>query len=274
MTGAYMIRHIDNVRTKHLVQSIVFFILALNAIALMYMLADSNGIFSRMASARIARMLDGQETRQAQEPTETSSNSAEAAPTLGTLPPTVADASSSNDSAHPSRALTMIPVMPISATGACVAVENFKSDIQVKSAKALLASSPLRDKSWLVSTPVPAMYLAGVQTDSAASSRKIAKNLAKMGLAPLSMSANFVGLAKADTASAASELAAISAAGLQGSKIVSRLISQATEKHSIVTLPQSRLETQFATSLTSRLPGVSLSAIPCPELATALLSIK
>lgn len=261
----------ESLRTKHLLLSTVFFILALNAIALIYILADSKGIFSRMASARIARMLDAQESRQDQEPQNPPSSVIATEPVRN---PSTLEPQALPRPTSASRALTMMASNAISATGACVAVENFKSDIQVKSAKALLSTSPLRDKSWIVSTPMPAMYLAGVQTETAAGARKIAKNLADMGLAPLSMSANFVGLAKADSATSATELAAVSAEGLTGAKIVARQISPATNRQAIVTLPQSRLETQFAASLPNRLPGVSLSAVPCPEAATALLAAK
>lgn len=264
-----MTSYTENMTTRRLLLSSVFFLLALNAIALIYMLVDSKGIFSRMASARIARMADAPEAREAQDQDPNQDQDRSPSPDPARSAPASEPAAS-----PPGPALTMAPATAIAATGACIAVDNFKSDLQAKSARALLASSPLRDKSWTVSTPVPATYLAGVQTDSAASARKISKTLSDMGLAPLSMSSNFVGLARADSATSASELAALSASGLPGSKIVTRQISPPSDRHALVILPQSRLETQFAASLTSRLPGVSLSAVPCPEAASALLAAK
>lgn len=253
-----------NVKLLHLVQSIVFFILALNAIGLLYLVTDSKNIFATLRAARISKMLDKVEARP--------EGPAEAAQTEPTPEP-IAAAGLDVGPSSPAKPLTMQPVAPISATGACLAIENFKSPIQAQSAKALLATSPLANKSWVVSTPFPASYLAGVSTANATEARQVAKALSDRGVEPLSVSAQFVGLAKSDTEAAALELAGV-AAGDGGLSLAVRVLATASERRSIVTLPQTRLEAQFASTLSARLPGVTLTPVPCPSIAAPYLGVR
>lgn len=253
----------DNFQLSHLVQFIVFFLLALNAFALLYLVLDSNRVFTSLASARIAGMAGSNDSSQP--------SIEDAAAEVPTLAPTL---TASSPSIINGKALTMLGLSPISTTGACQALENFKNPIQIQSAKALLSSGPLAQKSWMVSTPIPASFLAGIEVGNVNESRKISKALAERGVEPLSSSAQFVGLAKADTAASALELATVLAGGMDGVHVVARQVSAASERKSIVTLPQTRVEIQFATTLSSRLPGVSLVPVPCPAAAAPLLAVR
>lgn len=267
-----------NFKFMHLVQSMIFFILALNAVGLIYVVLDAKSVFAFLASARIARQIDSAEANAAREAERAAAESAEAAPALppAGAPPAapVAEGRPSEPTTNMGRALTMLPLAPLSATGACLALENFKSAIQAQSAKALLATSPLGQKSWAVSTPIPAVFLAGIRTPNAAESGKIAKALTERGVEPLSISAQFVGLARADTEAAAIELATVAGAALGESSIQARLVSGPSERRSIVALPQTRVEIQFASTLAARLPGVSLVPVPCPSAAAPFLGSK
>lgn len=161
----------------------------------------------------------------------------------------------------------------ISESGACIAIENFRSQIQASAAKALLSSGPLREKSWIVSTPVSAQYSAGVVASSATEARAIAKTFSQKGLPPLSVGPAFVVFAKSDAAESA--VAIVEASGAASNfKIIARLSAPAGERKSIVTLPQTKAEIQFARSLSARLPGASISAAPCPEAAEPFLDAR
>lgn len=256
----------DSFKFKHMISSIIFFIFLLNAIGLIYVMLDSKSIFSKMATARIARMLDRSEQSMTQAAsTDQNVESSENGPSVN------------NGSAEPAthqpatHALTMIPIPAVSLTGACLSIDGFKSDIQAQSAKALLASGPLREKSWVVSTPFPAQYIAGIDTDGLSSTRKIAQTLSTKGIEPLSMNAKFIVLAKSDSESAALELANVSVMGLDGLKPRATMVTAAGERKAIVTLPQTKVEVQFASTLANRLPGVSLSPVACPPPAAELL---
>lgn len=260
----------DSFKFKHMISSIIFFIFLLNAIGLIYVMLDSKSIFSKMATARIARMLDRSEqsmpqTDQNDQDVELIENSPLAKNSSSEL------ATSSQAATH---ALTMIPIPAVSLTGACLSIDGFKSDIQAQSAKALLASGPLREKSWVVSTPFPAQYMAGIDTDGLSSTRKIAQTLSTKGIEPLSMNAKFIVLAKSDSEAAALELANVSVMGLDGLTPRATMISPAGERKTIVTLPQTKVEVQFASTLSNRLPGVSLSPVACPPPAAELLYSK
>lgn len=257
---------------KQKIQAIFFFMLLLSAVGLVFIVTDSNRIFASVATAKISRMLDAVDESQDRAPKEASpaplafgaatATKIAAAALSGATATPLLDAMPKNDPA-----LTMLPVASISSTGACYSIENFKSDIQNQSAKALLASGPLREKSWAVSTPFAAQYAAGIETENAPSARRIAQALSARGVEPLSMSAKFVVLAKSDSEAAALELANASIAGLAGYSAKARLVANAGERRSLVFLAQTRSEIQFASSLTARLPGTSLSAVPCPQAA-------
>jgi hypothetical protein len=248
-----------------MVSSIIFFIFLLNAFGLIYVMLDSKSIFSKMATARIARILDRSEHSMIQSPIPFDSETGAHSPVAKTNP---GEAEAFQPAAA---ALTMIPIPAVSLTGACISIEGFKSDIQAQSAKALLASGPLRDKSWVVSTPFPAQYIAGIDTDGLASTRKISHTLAAKGIEPLSMNAKFIVLAKSDSEMAALELAYVSLMGLDGFKPRTTMVSAAGERKTIVTLPQTKVEVQFASTLANRLPGVLLAPVACPPPASALL---
>lgn len=269
----------------HLVQSMIFFILALNAVGLIYIVLDSKSVFASLASARIARMINSaealasgspvqaaDETLNREQPLPSKSIVLSAPPAQDVAP--LAVAGPGEPVANMGRALTMLPLAPLSATGACLALENFKSAIQAQSAKALLTTSPLGQKAWAVSTPVPAVFLAGIPAANAAESRKIAKALSERGVEPLSISSQFVGLAKADTEAAAVELATVASAALGEQVVQAKLVSRASERRTIVALPQTRVEIQFASTLAARLPGVSLTPVPCPASAAPFLGSK
>ena len=267
----------------HLVQALVFFILALNAVGLIYVVFDSKSVFASLASARISRIINSAEIASGSVDAAAGSLPEQAQPlplseTPRSAPPASGPPSavlSPNDSdANMGRALTMLPLAPISATGACLALDNFKSPIQVQSAKALLATSPLGQKSWTVSTPIPAVFLAGIPALNAAESRKIAKALSERGVEPLSVSSQFVGLAKAETEAAAVELATVASSALGEQGVQAKLVSRASERRTIVALPQTRVEVQFASTLAARLPGVNLTPVPCPASAAPFLGSK
>ena len=170
-------------------------------------------------------------------------------------------------------ALEMEDAPSISESGACIAIENFRSQVQASSAKALLSSGPLREKSWVVSTPVSAQHSAGVVAASASEARAIAKTFSQKGLPPLSIGPAFVVFAKADSPESAVALVEASGAA-SGFKITSRLSAPASERKSIVTLPQTKAEIQFARSLSARLPGATISAAPCPDAAEPFLDAR
>lgn len=166
--------------------------------------------------------------------------------------------------------LAMLAPRPISESGACISVDGFRSQAQAAAAKALFSDGPLRNKSWVVATPFPPEFSAGVAADNATHARSMAASFAKQGFSALSVGPGFVALAKADSPEAAIALVEESGAA-SGFAIISRLSSPGGERRAIVALPQTQKEIQFARSILGKLPGASISAAPCPEAAEPLL---
>lgn len=260
----------DNFKFKHMVQAVLVFILGLNAIALGYLLLASNSIFASMTAAKISAMLDHAEAVMSSSPTEAMPDS----PSQSTMASTdIANKAmgpvqpATDDIVAPSPVLTMLAVEPISTTGACFAIEGLKTDLQTQSAKALIATSPLRSKAWTVDVPYPAVYAGGVEAENLAQARKISQNLAAKGIEPLSMSAKFISISQSDSEASARALAKTALASDPALVAKAVLISAAGEKRSLVALSRSDSEAQFAASIPSRLSGASLAASPCPPAA-------
>ena len=266
----------ENTPFKHKVKSIFFFILALNAAFLLYLLCDQNRIFASIATAKIAHTLEGLDSKNTEENSAAERGSAQKyqAADAGSqdAPSQFSTEPKKNQQNASAKALSMTGVSPMSTTGACYALDSFRSEIQMQSAKALIASGPLREKSWAVTTPISAMFISGIETANLSEASKTSQMLSAKGIEPISMSAKFVAVARADNEANAQELGNEALYAIEGAKVKTKQIAAASEKKALVVLAQTRAEIQTVNSMSNRLPGSHMSPIACPQSAQQFLN--
>lgn len=173
--------------------------------------------------------------------------------------------------AHASDNSRGISVSDRAAQPACLAWIGLRSGESLALAQKKLAASSLASTSWLVRAPAPAIYEAGLESTSLPQAQALAAKLRSVGVEPLSVSARFVSLARADSASMALRIAQAQAASVPGVKALAFESAPAQMRESLVMLPLLEGQTTLARQLASSISGSSLSPALCPQQALPLL---